>query len=190
MNQKKHILLIKGSPRKKGNSAILADAAADAATEAGGRVASFYLHGMDLNPCMGCEACHKTQESTCVQKDDMHTLYPIISDAASLIIASPVYWFTMSAQTKIFMDRCYALGGPDGYNWEGKKIGIIMTYADDDPFISGAVNAFHTFQDAFKYLGAEIIGFVYGQAGKAGEISENQTVLKQARELGVRLATG
>ncbi len=190
MKNQNNVLVIKGSPRKKGNSAIVADAAADAATGEGAQVETFYLHGMNLNPCMGCDACQKTQESVCVQKDDMHILYPKIRDTMGLIIASPVYWFTMSAQTKIFMDRCYAMGGPDGYDWKGKKVGIIMTYADDDPFKSGAVNAFHTFRDAFSYLGAEIVGFVYGQASKAGEISGNKNILKQARKLGVKLANG
>lgn len=100
------------------------------------------------------------------------------------MIASPVYWFTVSAQTKIFMDRCYALGGPQGNALGGKQIGIILTYGDTDPFNSGAVNALRTFQDAYTYIGAQIVGMVYGSASVAGEIKNNQELMDKAYQLG------
>jgi multimeric flavodoxin WrbA len=107
-----------------------------------------------------------------------------------LVIASPVYWFTVSAQTKLFMDRCYALIDADGWIFRGKKIGIVMSFGDSDPFDSGAVNAFRTFQDGFNYVGAEIVGFVYGSASDPGEIRDNQQVMTKAYKLGRKLATG
>jgi hypothetical protein len=65
-----------------------------------------------------------------------------------------------------------------------------MTYGDSDPFDSGAVNAFRTFQDAYKYVGAEIVGMVYGSADAAGDIQENAEVIAQAYALGQKLGDG
>lgn len=186
----RQIVVVKGSPRREGNSAALADEVASGATAAGAEVESFYLHGMDIRPCSACDACRGEDETNCVIEDDMRTLYPKLRAADALVIAGPVYWFTMSGQTKLFLDRCYALGGPKGHALAGKRIGIVLTYADTDPFSSGAVNALRTFQDAFGYIGAEIVGMVYGSAWKAGEIRANEDLMKQAFRLGQKLATG
>jgi multimeric flavodoxin WrbA len=107
-----------------------------------------------------------------------------------LVIASPIYWFTMSAQTKLFLDRCYALGGPEGHDLAGKRIGIVLTYADADPFSSGAVNALRAFEDAFGYVGAEIVDMVYGSAWKPGDIRKRKDVMKSAYDLGKQLGAG
>ena len=182
------IVIVKGSPRKDGNSAALADQVAKGARAAGANVESCYLHGMQINPCDACDACQSAPHSGCIVDDDMQTLYPKLMAADALVIASPVYWFTVSAQTKLFMDRCYALVDEDGWSFKGKKIGIVMTYGDSDPFNSGAVNAFRTFQDGFGYVGADIVGFVYGSASSAGEIRDNETVMAEAHALGRKLA--
>ena len=186
----KRVLIVKGSPREKGNSAILAEQVADGARAAGAGVESFYLHGMDINPCDACDACHGTPYSGCIVEDDMQILYPKILGADAIVIASPVYWFTVSAQTKSFMDRCYALVDEDGYLLSGKKYGIVMVYGDTDPFNSGAVNAFRTFQDGLRYVGAEIEGMVYGSADAAGEIADNVELMAKAYRLGERLGAG
>jgi hypothetical protein len=96
----------------------------------------------------------------------MRLVYPILKKARGLVIASPVYWFSVSAQTKIFMDRLYAFIGPKGHGLKGKNISILLIYGDIDPFSSGAVNALRMFQDAFNYVGAPIAGC--GRAGPAG----------------------
>lgn len=185
----KRIIIVKGSPREKGNSAILADKVAEGAKAAGAYVESFYLHGMDINPCDACDSCQTEPYGGCVVSDDMQLLYPRILDADALVIASPVYWFTVSAQTKLFMDRCYSLVDGNGYLLRGKKIGIVMTYGDSDPFNSGAVNAFRTFQDAYGYQGAEIVDMVYGSADAAGDIQENAQAIAKAYALGQKLGT-
>lgn len=186
--ESKKILIVKGSPRELGNSAFLADEVAEGAKAAGARVESYWLHNMDISPCDACDACHAEPYDGCVVSDDMQLIYPRLLDADAIVIASPVYWFTVSAQTKLFMDRCYALVDADGYLLRGKQIGIVMTYGDDDPFNSGAVNAFRTFQDAYSYVGAQIVGMVYGSASDPGEISKNAKVTAQAYELGQKLA--
>ena len=187
----KKILLVMGSPRKDGNSATLAKQVAAGAEAAGAEVESFYLHGMNIQPCTACDACREERDKDCVIDDDMEILYAKLRQADALVIASPIYWFTVSAQTKLFMDRWYALGGPgeEYAAFAGKRIGIVLTYADVDPFASGAVNALRTFQDAFNYVGAQIVGMVYGSASEAGEIGNNRDLMEKAYELGKQLGS-
>jgi multimeric flavodoxin WrbA len=119
----------------------------------------------------------------------MKDIFLKLRQADGIVIASPVYWFTVSAQTKLFMDRWYALGGPEGYALKGKRFGIVLTYADSDPFTSGAVNALRTFQDALNFIGASIVGMVYGSAWEAGEIRKNKELMEKGTELGRKLAS-
>ena len=88
------------------------------------------------------------------------------------------------------MDRWYALEQPGGNALRGKRIGIVLAYGDSDPFNSGAVNALHTLQDAFRYIGADIVGTVYGSASKAGEIAANEALMRKAYQLGQQLGSG
>ncbi len=184
----KKIVIVKGSPRREGNSAVLAERLAEGARASGAQVESFYLHGMDIQGCDACDACHTEPYRGCAIGDDMQRLYPKLEDADAIVIASPVYWFTVSAQTKLFLDRCYALERPGGNAFKGKKIAIVMSYGDTDPFTSGAVNAFRTFQDAFHYIGADIAGWVYGSGSDPGEIRSDTAAMARAYELGKKLA--
>ena len=184
------IVIVMASPREKGNCAVLANAVAEGAEAVGARVEAFFLHGMEINPCDACDMCHGEPYNGCIIEDDMQLLYPRLLAADAIVIASPVYWFTMSAQAKLFLDRCYALVDAEGHLLRGKKIGIVMTYGDTDPFSSGAVNAFRTFQDAFDYVGSKIVGMVYGHADGPGAIAKNKDVVAGAYELGEQLGSG
>jgi multimeric flavodoxin WrbA len=183
------VLVVNGSPRKRGNSATLAGQIAAGAASAGAEVETIYLQDLDIRPCTACDACLKDADPDCVIDDDMQALYLKIQGADGIVIASPIYWFTFSAQTKLFMDRCYAFEGPGGNDLKGKRIAIALAYGDSDPFNSGAVNALRTFQDAFAYIGADLVGTVYGSASKPGEIRGNEALMEKAYQLGVRLAT-
>lgn len=187
----KKIVILMGSPRKEGNSATLAKQVTKGAKATGAEVESFYLHTMNIQPCTACDECREETGKDCVIDDDMQILYPKLRRADAVLIASPIYWFTISAQTKLFMDRWYALGGPqeEYAAFAGKRIGIVLTYADVDPFVSGAVNALRTFQDAFNYVGAKIVGMIYGSASEAGEIQNNRDLMEKAYELGKRIAS-
>jgi multimeric flavodoxin WrbA len=184
---------VKGSPRKNGNSAALADQVAAGAEAAGAEVETVYLHGMDIQPCDACDFCQDAADAGCVIQDDMQPLYPKVREADALVYASPIYWFTVSAQMKLFMDRCYALGGESDYASEhalaGKRIGIVLTYGGDDPFDSGAINAIRTFQDTFNYVPADILDIVYGYASDPGEVKGNHTLMQKAFQLGEKLAS-
>lgn len=186
----RQVLILNGSPRKRGNSVLLAEQVAAGARAAGASVESFFLHRMDIQPCNACDACHEADEAGCTIQDDMQSLYPKLRRADALVVASPIYWFTMNAQTKLFIDRCYALEGSQGNALAGKQIGIVLTYGDSDPFNSGAVNALRTFQDICRYIGAEIAGFVYGSASEEGEVQNQPELLAKAYRLGQRLGSG
>ena len=186
----KKVLVLLGSPRKKGNSFELAQGISAGVREAGGEVETVYLNGLKISPCQACNACHKEDRSGCAVDDDMQTLYPKISEADALVLASPVYWFTVSAQIKLFMDRWYAFGAEDYQALTGKKAAVAMSFGDADPFVSGCVNALRTFQDAFSYVGIELAGMVYGSADEPGEIKSNQELMGKAFQLGRTLVAG
>ena len=190
MKRKKKILVLLGSPRRKGNSAILAERIAAGAAAEGAEAAFVFLHELGIEPCRGCGACQKPKAKRCAIDDAMQPLYPAMIAADAWIVASPVYWFSMTAQTKLWMDRCYALPAYAEEPFAGKKIAIAMTYGGEDPFDSGCVNALRTFQDAYRYAGAEIVGLVYGSASGAGEIKKNKNVMAAAEELGRALVKG
>jgi multimeric flavodoxin WrbA len=183
-----YVVIAVGSPRRKGNSATLAKQVAAGAGSSGAKVEMFFLHHLNIKPCTACDGCRKKEHIDCVIQDDMQMLYPKLRSADAVVIASPIYWFTVSAQTKLFMDRWYGLGGDDGYALKGKRFGVVLAYADVDPFVSGAVNALRTLQDALGFIEAEIVGMVYGSASKAGEIKNNKDLMDEAFELGKKLA--
>jgi multimeric flavodoxin WrbA len=185
----KQVLVILGSPRKKGNSATLAARISRGAKSAGAEVETVFLHALKISPCRGCDTCKKRDSKGCAIKDDMQEIYRKLIKADAWVIASPVYWFTMSAQTKMFMDRCYALTAYAENPFAGKRIAIAMSYGDTDPFGSGCVNALRTFQDAYRYTGSKIVGMVYGSATEAGEIADSKGLMREAEELGKRLVT-
>lgn len=196
------IIIVEASPRQKGNSTLLAGEVASGARSLGAEVETIHLHGMDIRPCTACDACQDSLEKDCIIDDAMKEVYPRLRAANAIVYASPVYWFNVSGQIKLFMDRCYALTflgtvpGTDGgepveaveTDLGGKKFGVVLTYGDVDPFASGAINAIRTFQDMARYVGSEIAGLVYGSALAPGEVAGNEALMKQAYDLGKHLA--
>lgn len=184
----KNVVIAIGSPRVNGNCAALASRAADGIRDAGGTPAILRLHELAIRPCRACDNCQRNRNFACVQVDDMASIYRQLREAVALLFASPVYWFTMSAQTKLFLDRLYAFVGPEGHGLAGKRLGVILTYGEDDPYRSGAVNALHTFRDASGAMEAPIVGEVYGTASSPGEVKGNEKLMGEAFELGRKLA--
>jgi len=185
----KKVVILMGSPRRKGNTAALCERIARGAAGEGAEVDTYYLHGMKISPCSACEACHQQGSDGCVIQDDMQRLYPELLAADAIVMASPIYWFTMSAQLKAALDRCYAMMSASGdHQFRGKRIGLAFSYGGDDPLDSGCVNAVRAFQDAFRFIGADIVGMVYGSATKEGDIRASSKAMDEAAELGRRLA--
>ena len=142
---------------------------------------------MNINPCDACDTCQETH-GVCVIQDDMQALYPKIQKADVLVLASPVYWFTFSAQIKLCIDRWYAFQPIRQEVWPGKQLGIVLTYGDSDPYDSGAVNAIYTYQSMCRYLGIEIAGMVYGSASDVGDVEKQPKLMEKAYQLGAKLA--
>jgi multimeric flavodoxin WrbA len=182
----KHVLILKGSPREQGNSALLADEAARAAVEAGVKVENIYLHNLDIRPCDACELCN---DGNCVIEDDMQVIYPKLMAADAILLASPIYWFTFSAQLKLCIDRWYGFRGNRWKDLLNKEFGLILTYGDTDLYTSGAINAIYTFESMCRFLESKIVGIVHGSLDKAGEAREHPELLEQAFKLGKMLAS-
>jgi len=184
----KQVIIVLGSPRKNGNCAALAEQAAAGVRASCAEAETIYLHGLTMEPCSACDACQTATETDCIVDDELTDLLPRLRRADAILLASPVYWFTFTAQTKLFIDRAfYALNGPEGHGLKGKPIGLIMTYGDTDPFTSGAVNALRAFQDICRFIEAPVAGMVYGSATGAGDIQKQPDLFQEAYHLGQKL---
>jgi len=185
----RRVVIVIGSPRREGNSSVLAYRLADGVRSAGADAKVFRLHDMNIAPCNACDACLEEDSGRCVIDDDMQVLHSELRRADALAIASPIYLFTVSAQTKLFLDRCRPLWQPHDNVFRGMPVGVLLAYADPDPFISGAINAIRMMQDTCAYIGAHLVGTVYGSASEPGEISRSQEVMDRAYGLGTLLGT-
>lgn len=101
----KQIIILNGSPRKNGNTSELTKAFAKGAQEAGHTVTEFHLGDMNISGCKGCFGGGKNPESPCVQKDDMSKIYPVYKEADIVVLASPLYYWSISGQLKTAFDR-------------------------------------------------------------------------------------
>ena len=181
----KNILILKGSPRERGNSSVLADQVVEGAKSVDAKVESIYLHGLDIRACDACDLCE--EGNGCVINDDMQDLYPKVEAADAIVLASPVYWFTFSAQMKLFIDRCYAYQVNDWKEMQGKKYALVLTYGDTDLYTSGGINAISTFETMCRFLNAEIAGMVYGTMSDVGDAEKQPELMEQAYKLGQKL---
>lgn len=103
----KNVLILSGSPRRNGNSSSLSDAFMKGATEAGHKVEKIDVAGKKVGGCFGCNACYRNQ-GICVQKDDMAEIEQKMIQADVIILASPIYFYSMTSQLKAVIDRTYA----------------------------------------------------------------------------------
>lgn len=128
------VLGVVGSPRKQGNTAALVERVLEGARSVGAETEAVYLGEMDINPCLACDDCKKTGQ--CTQMDDMQGVYQAIGRARGLVLASPVYFDHISAQTKIFIDRlyCYCNTEQGSVNFPpGYKGMVAITYEASNP---------------------------------------------------------
>ena len=101
------ILAISGSPRRKGNTATLLDRAVQGAVDAGARVEKIVLRDLKMSPCLEIYGCKET--GRCIIQDDFQQVYDQLLACRGLILASPIFFYTVSAHVKILMDRCQSL---------------------------------------------------------------------------------
>jgi len=102
-----NILAVYGSPRRKGNTAILLDQAVHGAQEAGSQVEKIFLRDLKLSPCLEIYGCKET--GRCIIQDDFQRVYDQLLACQGLMLASPIFFYSVSAHTKMLIDRCQSL---------------------------------------------------------------------------------
>ena len=131
------IVVITGSPRKKGNSFAMTQAFMDEAVRCGHSVQRFDAAFMKIGGCHACQTCYKTGKA-CSFADDFNLIAPAVLDADAVVFSTPVYWYSIPAQIKGAIDRLYSLvvGGKD---YAGKKWGLITCCEENDMSVMDGV---------------------------------------------------
>jgi multimeric flavodoxin WrbA len=189
------VLVFLGSPRKKGNSEILTNAMLEGVRQAGGSPEIIRLCDLEISPCISCGGCDKTGK--CVVEDDMIPLLKKIIVTDKVILASPIYFYGITAQAKAFVDRTQAL-------WNRKRLMQKSGEWTDNPdrkgfFISVAATkgskifegAILTMRYAFDAMGMEYAGdFLATGPDKRGDMAKYEKILTEAREAGKNFLLG
>lgn len=169
------IVGILGSERKGGNTEVLLDVALEEAQKNGVFTDKVPLRDKSISPCDGCLGCTKTGK--CVIEDDAQEIYQKMLESEGIIWATPVYFWSMSGQTKTLMDRTYALLFPKLQLTN--KIGGLILVAGTRGCMNTA-NAFHMY---FKYNHMFFAEFAFGYAREKGEIKKNAFAINMAKEM-------
>ena len=184
----KKIVAFSSSPRKKSNSDILCDRILTGATQTGAVVEKIMLNGLSIHPCIACEACQKSITEPCIYDDEMGPLIDKTRDADALVFASPIYFFTVNAQMKVFMDRLLALFGEGKFDaLTGKKAAVALAYGAEEPLESGVTCAYDMYQKGLGFLGVEFVGCVHAGGHEPGSVEQNPKALEAATKLGQKL---
>lgn len=107
-----NIVILQASPRAKGSTAWMAEEYKKAAEAAGHQVTLVDVSHKKIAGCLACEYCHGKGNGACIQKDDMQDLYPIMAEAEALVLAAPIYYFTLCAQIQAPIQRMYCVNKP------------------------------------------------------------------------------
>jgi multimeric flavodoxin WrbA len=181
------VLGILGSPRLGGNSDILLDQALAGARDGGAETEKIILSRKKISGCLDCEKCN--EKGICAIQDDMGEIQKKILEADTIIHSVPVYFWAMTSQMKAYLDRwCvffdgqWRLHGAYAPKMRAKRIGLITVCGDPD--VSTANPILHSFKTTCQFAGLKWLGAVQASASKKGEISENETIKKEAYKLG------
>jgi len=173
----KKVLILSASPRKGGNSDLLCDQFMLGAKEAGNQTEKIFLRDKKIGYCIGCGSCFTSK--SCVQKDDMAEVLEKMIAADAIVMATPVYFYTMNGQMKTMIDRTC----PRYTEISNKEIYFIVTAADSKKqAMERTLEGFR----GFTYLlsGAKEKGIIYGTgAWNMGDIIESKAMV-QAYEMG------
>lgn len=174
----KKVLIISSSPRKGGNSDLLCDQFLKGSLEMKHSVEKIFLKDKEINYCTGCSVC-SMEGKACPQKDDMVGILKKMIAADVIVMGTPVYFYTMCAQMKTFIDRTCARYT----EISNKEFYFIVSAAEDDKqLMERTIEGFRGFLDCLD--GAEEKGVIYGVgAWKIGEIRDKQA-MQEAYEMG------
>jgi len=146
------ILILQASPRPKGNTAWMAEEYKNTAEAAGHEVTLVNVSRKKIAGCLACEYCHNKGNGACIQKDDMQVLYPLMSEAEVLVLAAPIYYFTLCAQIQAPIQRMYCVNAPA----KVKKMAMLVSSYSPGVY-NGAIAEYH---DICNYWHAEDSGIV------------------------------
>ncbi len=188
------ILAVVGSPRKEGNSSILTREALKPFQEQGIEAALIYLSDYDFQDCNGCEGCKETYK--CVIDDGMQDIYPLILESDALIVASPAYFYNITAHMKAFIDRCYCFvvfDKNDRSVWmsineaSALKYAVVIAVCEQDKVEEMGYTA-EAMEKPLEALGYRVIDTVKAlRLFAAGEALGDEKVLRKARQAGEKL---
>ena len=146
-----NILVLNGSPRPNGNTAAMVNAFVEGASENGHSITVVPVCQKKIAGCLACEYCHTKGEGKCVQKDDMQEIYPVLEEAEMIVLASPIYYHSLTGQLQCAINRIYALDKPKNL----KKAALILSSGDEKVY-DGAI---YEYQNSFlNYLKLENMG--------------------------------
>lgn len=176
----KQILVIKGSPRKNGNTAAMADAFTKGAAESGNTVTEVVLRDKTIGDCFGCGACQRNG-GTCVQKDDMTEIYDAMKKADVIVLASPVYFYTWTSLMKRMIDRTFAVL-PVLTN---KKFYLLSAgAAPEEAYMQTMIDSFRQYVACFGAGGNEEGGILFAYGTNEPSDVQTMPVLQEAYRLG------
>ncbi len=176
------ILAIVGSPRLKGNINYLVDEALGEAAKLGVQTEKLVLSQYKVSPCLGCDDC--ASRDSCRLKDDAEWILDRFCEADGIIMATPVYYYNVSAQMKAFIDRNYFLY-KHGQKYETRTVGVIVVAATE-----GIEDTVHTLKQFIDELdaGGDRIFIACGYADRLGEAKDNTSLVEEVRKLGRQMA--
>lgn len=178
----KQILVLCGSPRRGGNSDLLAQAFADAAKQAGHTAELFFAAANPVSGCLVCERCWENSGAPCVQKDAMQQLYPLLNTADVIVFSTPLYYFGFSAQLKAVIDRFYPLSKEGKAEvFADKQTFLIICGASEDEVDYEAVT--QHYETLVDYLGWEDCGVLAVQGVQEKGAVKNTDWMDAVREL-------
>jgi len=177
----KKIVILNGSPRKNGNTSALVQAFTQGAESAGHTVTEFFLDGMDIHGCKGCFGGHSGRDCPCVQRDDMAKIYPAVKECDVVVLATPLYYWTMSGQIRTALDRLFALEEGDGNLLRGHdRSSALLMAAEGSDF----EDVLAYYDHLMEHLRWKNLGHVLaGGNGDVGDI-QGKPELQEAYNLG------
>ena len=175
------ILVLMGSPNPHGSTFLLADAFRQGAQEGGHEVQMIDVARTRVSPCGGCVACG--YDGPCVKRDDMERIGTALLEAEMLVLATPLYYYGMSAQLKTVIDRFCALNGR--IQRKHMKSALLSVAWNADGWTFEALEAhYHTL---VRYLNFQDQGMVLGRGCGTPSMTRSSIYPGQARQLGRNL---
>ena len=177
-----NIVAIVGSPRLKGNTNYLVDRALEEANRPGIETEKIMLGEHDVRPCLGHDNCASLD--SCLQKDDAPMILERFRTADAVILATPVYYYNVSAQMKAFIDRNYFIYKHE-QKYRARAVGLIVVAEQEG--IEDTLHTLRQFADELSLSGDRVF-VASGYASRPWDARSNTSLVEVAADLGRRIA--